>query len=608
VWLYSDPAQPSQGLQESDRKESPLVFPRDPREYVVDNVATGYGQCGEGLAYHLQGHGWACAWAFKVIEQDPARPVPQAIYSPLNERPVPHLEEGILAVVKPWPDMIKSAWLYDGDAEAGITSKGRQSAPLNLVDSTREFKVNAVTDKAEPCSDNLAYHLKDVDAWACAWGFRVVESKDEDFPLTLQSPYTRKWGKTVATATQAATAKASEATPPPVSAKAAPAPAKPKVVAVDADHASWDDLPAVEQKGAIVVVAAAEPEIVTDASGLAKAAGADDTMRREKQEREAQQRQLDEIRERVLSKSREAESSPVPPSAPPATKQPVRVAQNDAAPRSNAEVGKGIRVTKPSAPIGIEVKPTPAPAPPAGKPDKFAKIRELVETAEPQDVYPDKRSFAALSRHYTNRIHCDGEIQRIQLPVNDFGEEYVDVEKYENDLFLRVLSNAPDGRMLDITIVCDNRIFLINGGVDNALLSQTVHLVVPEDTAADVNIPSSTLKKHAAAIEEARNLPLEDKLFRVFKRVYQEDYLDWWEVSKINSRNGGLSVLKRIVLNMDGLKLTDVLVHDLDLARNMNMQTMQQVVNGDDIVAYGDVSYGDVVRLMIVHKKPGIAN
>ena len=151
-------------------------------------------------------------------------------------------------------------------------------------------------------------------------------------------------------------------------------------------------------------------------------------------------------------------------------------------------------------------------------------FKDVVKEGGWQDVSSTKREFIQLSRYFVNHFSCpDGQFDQVLMPQDKFIE--TEISGNRKDFFLRVGNNPNKQFPLDLAIICNGQTFMLNAVVHAGAPSQQIRLKLPDS----VRQQKKNLDEYTSYIEKATALPLEDKVLRIVKRVYQEKPLSYWE-------------------------------------------------------------------------------
>ena len=233
-------------------------------------------------------------------------------------------------------------------------------------------------------------------------------------------------------------------------------------------------------------------------------------------------------------------------------------------------------------------------------------FKEIVDDAAWQKVTPGKRQFVQLSRYFVNQISCPGgKFVQALMPQDKFIE--TEISDSGADLFLRVGNNPDKQFPLDLALICEDQTFMLNAVVHTGVPSQQIVLLLPKKTRE-----KSSLTKFQDHITKAEALPMEEQLLRIAKRVYQENYLSFWEEdASIVSRHKWYKRPFSIVVNnvvrthVNGFVAWDFLVKGYsDGSDDELFQELVKAVKGKP-VAVGKVAGPSVARLIVITQEPG---
>ena len=221
-------------------------------------------------------------------------------------------------------------------------------------------------------------------------------------------------------------------------------------------------------------------------------------------------------------------------------------------------------------------------------------FKDVVKEGGWQDVSSTKREFIQLSRYFVNHFSCpDGQFDQVLMPQDKYIE--TEISGNRKDFFLRVGNNPNKQFPLDLAIICNGQTFMLNAVVHAGAPSQQIRMKLPDS----VRQQKKNLDEYTSYIEKATALPLEDKVLRIVKRVYQEKPLSYWEedfslVSKHrwNAHPYRILVNNVIKTNIEGFIAWDFYVEGI---RNGDDDTLLEKLG--KIVKGRPVAMGKVIGL-----------
>lgn len=371
---------------------------------------------------------------------------------------------------------VERVWLYNADEDASfayVEGGNRNDRTVPLRNVRDTYDVTGVTEKGQPCRNGLGYYLAG-HGWACASSFDVVERGTLPMVDGQMALDVVRAGSDAASGLSDIEAKMAERAD---DFKAALAEAKD----IEATPVAIEATPvAIEAASAVVeATPAVMPEQeVKEENSLAEAVGEPVAVEKSASEKVAE----------ITSGKADKESV------------------EDEAQKMNS------------------------------MDDRYAAIRERVESDDIQTVTPEQRRFVRLSRNYMNRFVCETGLENVLIP----GNKDVEVVQRKTDFVLRVGDGAPKNQfMLDLFVDCGGKTYEMNAAVDSILPSQRIVL-------APGSVVERDLSDYKRVITEANALPQEEKITKIFRRVFDKDYLQVWEVSEKNIQDGPY-YLNRIV-------------------------------------------------------------
>jgi hypothetical protein len=249
----------------------------------------------------------------------------------------------------------------------------------------------------------------------------------------------------------------------------------------------------------------------------------------------------------------------------------------------------------------------PKPSRPSGNPkdrqisynkDSDA-FRAHVEAPEWQRAYSDRRSFGVFARNYTNRIHCEGVISDVIYPTTKGLE--LELKNGGHDLFIQVGPSVPSDITYfpaDLNIVCQGEVFQINAVVDSQYAGTNMELALSGDVSREA------LKPYEDAILRAQGLPHEEQVVKILTRVWNREYLPYWETKKQNRSCGFGSPCKldvSIDTGISGIAAWDFLAPiSADIPELL--ARLGQYVTGE-IIGIGRVHLREAQRVIILSAK-----
>ena len=227
--------------------------------------------------------------------------------------------------------------------------------------------------------------------------------------------------------------------------------------------------------------------------------------------------------------------------------------------------------------------------------------RAQIESPEWQRAEADRRNFAVFSRNYINRIHCSGVIEDVLYPTTKGVE--LELKNSGHDLFLRMGVDVPaefSHFPLDMNIICDGRVYQINGVVDDQYPATNVELIPTEDLSAQKNI------RYGTAIRTAEALPHEEQIARILRRVWTDDLMPFWRKEPVNPDKApkGITPRQRIITGISDLVAWDLVVQDASADMPKLLASVQDFVAGP-IVALGRVVLRGTQRAVVLTKDTG---
>ena len=229
-------------------------------------------------------------------------------------------------------------------------------------------------------------------------------------------------------------------------------------------------------------------------------------------------------------------------------------------------------------------------------------FKDVVKDGDWQEVSSSKREFIQLSRYFVNHFSCpDGQFEQVLMPQDKFIETEISGNK--KDFFLRVGNNPNKQFPLDLALICNGQTFMLNAVVHAGAPSQQIKLKLPNS----VKQQKKNLGEFTSYIEKATALPLEDKILRIVKRVYQEQPLSYWEedislVSKHrwNAHPYRILVNNVIKTNIEGFIAWDFFVEGIRNGDDTSLlDKLGKVVRGTP-VAIGKVIGTTTGRVIVI--------
>jgi len=225
---------------------------------------------------------------------------------------------------------------------------------------------------------------------------------------------------------------------------------------------------------------------------------------------------------------------------------------------------------------------------------------ERVRDNEWQKAYPDRRNFAVFARNYSSRVSCAGEIQTTLHPTTKGLE--LQLENGNKDLFIRVSPGVPDEIKhfpVDMTFICEGNVYQVVGIVDSRYLSTNLRLVTNDMT-------EYVDPRFHKAVAQAENLPHEDKILKILKRVYNDDHMAYWKVKKSQAmyHHAGVDFQLRAVVNtmISDIIAYDFVVSDAAMNEGQLVELLGREIEGR-IIGLGRVQFGESQRVILVATK-----
>ena len=153
---------------------------------------------------------------------------------------------------------------------------------------------------------------------------------------------------------------------------------------------------------------------------------------------------------------------------------------------------------------------------------------------------------------------------------------------------------------LDMNIICDGRVYQINGVVDDQYPATNVELIPTEDLSAQKNI------RYGTAIRTAEALPHEEQIARILRRVWTDDLMPFWRKEPVNPDKApkGITPRQRIITGISDLVAWDLVVQDASADMPKLLASVQDFVAGP-IVALGRVVLRGTQRAVVLTKDTG---
>ncbi len=233
-------------------------------------------------------------------------------------------------------------------------------------------------------------------------------------------------------------------------------------------------------------------------------------------------------------------------------------------------------------------------------------FKNQIEQPEWQSARPDRRSFAAFARHYTNRIHCDGVITDVLFPTGKGLE--LEIKNEGHDVFLRISNDVPpefSAYPIDFNFICDSEVFQVNGIIDAKYSSTNLRLIGSgkKQSEAQKAAAEADLKPYAEAIKTASALPQEEKLARIMRRIWDAKPLPYWKARAMGTKHvayGSAAILRQVInTNIDGITAWDFAVENPHLAAQELMKVMRPAVDGK-IIGLGRVVMQKTQRAIVL--------
>lgn len=220
---------------------------------------------------------------------------------------------------------------------------------------------------------------------------------------------------------------------------------------------------------------------------------------------------------------------------------------------------------------------------------RYESLRKLVGMSQVQHVKPDNPQLVVLSKNYTNRIMCKGQMQKV---IHN-KDHLIEIEYDDHNIFIK----APKNKMLqflsDLVIKCDDNIYQLNTAYDSALPGQQVVLDVPEKQ--NVNV-----KKYAQEIKRISALDFEVKVARLLKMAYLNEYPGFWIVKDRFNRTGDMTLLREINTNVDKIHIYDFVLSGHDEQKALEFVKKFVVEVGIKYIATGLVKGENSLRVLLV--------
>ena len=271
----------------------------------------------------------------------------------------------------------------------------------------------------------------------------------------------------------------------------------------------------------------------------------------------------------------------------------------------------------PAKPAPARPEPLPvgekSPMPKSGDnlPPEVENYKQIVNDQKKQFIQPNKVQFARLSRNYINHISCAGKIEKLMAPQDQALE--AEIANDNHDLFLRVGPNPNAQFPVDLTIVCDGQVFLLNAVVRPEEPSKQLVLKLPAGTRP---LSEPALRQYSEAISKSSALPVEEKVSKIVKRIYQGDHLPYWQEIETPtsatkwSRDGYSVLLQKVVrTNIDGIVSWDFIFRG-SYHNKGTYDVIRKIVKGE-IIAFGRVDYaglGAARVIVLTREDPKLAS
>ena len=244
--------------------------------------------------------------------------------------------------------------------------------------------------------------------------------------------------------------------------------------------------------------------------------------------------------------------------------------------------------------------------PPSGDPKKRQigyrqdtdAYRAQIESPEWQQAEADRRNFAVFSRNYINRLHCSGVIEDVLYPTTKGVE--LELKNSGHDLFLRVGGDVPPEFShfpLDMNIICDGRVYQINGVVDDQYPATNVELLPADEMSAE------KLTRYGKAIRTAEALPHEEQIARILRRVWNDDLMPFWRKEPVSPDKApqGIALRQQVITGISDLVAWDLVIQDGKADMPALVASARQLVTGP-IVAVGRVVLRGTQRAVVLTK------
>lgn len=287
------------------------------------------------------------------------------------------------------------------------------------------------------------------------------------------------------------------------------------------------------------------------------------------------------------------------PIAAPVPVKPAAAPSLKGKPADNAKASSARPATGKPEPLPVGEK---SPMPKSGDhlPPEVENYKQIVNDQKKQFIQPGRVQFARLSRNYINHITCAGKIEKLMAPQDQALE--AEIANDNHDLFLRVGQNPNAQFPVDITIVCDGQVFILNAVVRPEEPSKQIVLKLP---AGARPLSEPAMRQYADSIAKSSALPVEEKVSKIVKRIYQGDHLPYWQEIETPtsatkwSREGYSVLLQKVVrTNIDGIVSWDFIFRG-SYHNKGTYDVIRKIVKGE-IIAFGRVDYGGLGAARVI--------